>query len=346
MRIIRIVILIVALLFAVYTAVMYFFAEESKSFTVVKEINYPVEKVFPQFNSLQNFVRWNNYFSTAENLFINYYKPYEGQGSALSFTDKKSSRTGELFIRYENRNSTLKYQLFEGKKSNPSLINIKFIPVSAQKTQIKWFVHTPKLPVLKRISNYWTQDKFVENLDKSMINLSNILSNKVEKDNQISSLKFDSIMVEKMEGQLLLGVNVSTSNKKDALYKNIVMNHNKVVNFVTNDLGKSEDEFGFPVLITTPNNFKDKEVSYFYGIPLSKRMAVSDNNFNFRTVNASEVYVIYYKGPYSGRNVPIQKLLQKAKSDLMRNGDIMQTFLETPYTDQNVTMKISLPVFR
>jgi hypothetical protein len=65
-----------------------------------------------------------------------------------------------------------------------------------------------------------------------------MLGNKVEKDNQMASIKYDSLMVENEEEKLLLGINVSTSNKKDALYKNIVMNYNKVYNFVRWILGK------------------------------------------------------------------------------------------------------------
>lgn len=346
MRWIKIVFAVVAVLFAAYSAVMYFFADESKDFTVVKEINYPVEKVFPQFNNFQNFTRWNNYFSSSKTMTIDYYQPYEGQGSAMSFFDKKSERAGEMTIRYESPNSTLKYHLFEGNKNNPSKIDIKFQAVSPEKTKITWFVHTPKQPLLKRAINFWTEDVFAENLDKSMVNLQALLGNKVEKDDQLSRIKYDSLMVENLEGSLLVGINVSTSNKKDALFKNIVMNHNKVYNFVSSDLGKTEDEVGFPVLITSPGNYKDKEVSYFYGIPLSKRVGVKDNNFSFRTMNSSQAYSIYFKGNYSNRIAAIQTLLQKAKKDTMRNGELMQTFIEVPQEGKDVMMKITLPVYR
>lgn len=346
MRWIKIIFAVVAFLFAVYSAVMYFFADESKSFTVVKEIGYPVEKVFPQFNNFQNFTRWNNYFSGTKDLSVDYYQPYEGQGSAMSFYDKKHKRVGEMVIRYQNLNSTLKYHLFEGNNTNPSQIDIKFQPLSPERTRITWFVHTPRQPLLKRAVNFWKEDVFAENLSKSMVNLQNLLSNKVEKDNQMSSIKYDSLMVENQEGMLLLGVNVSASNKKDAIFKNIVMNHNKVYNFVRNDLGKSDDETGLPVLITPAGDFKDKEVSYFYGIPLSKRVAVTDNNFSFRTVNATKSYVIYFKGNYPERIPRIQQLLQKAKKDTMRNGELMQTFMDVPEEGKEVTLKLSLPVYR
>ena len=338
-------ILISLLILAVYAASMYY-VEESKTFTVEKEINYPIEKVFPQFNNLQNFTRWNKYFSSSKDISISYFSPYEGKDAALSFEDKKTGRKGEMYIRYENPYSTLKYQLFEEKKVNPYLINVKFKKVSPTKTKVIWFVHTPKQPWLKRSVNLWTESDFVDNLDKSITNLANTLGNKVDKDEFLTKIKYDSIMVEEENDKLLLGINVSTSNKGDQLIKNIVLNHNKIYNFVTVDLDKQEDEFGLPVLLTDANNYKDNEVSYFYGIPVSKRLGVSDNNFSFRTVKASKYYVIYYQGSYKNRIKSVQQLLQKAKKDTMRFGDLQQTFIEQPTENKPVNIKLSLPVYR
>ncbi|VFA40937.1 SRPBCC family protein [Chryseobacterium indologenes] len=346
MRIFKILTVIIILLGGAYAASMYYFVDESKNFTIEKEVDYPVEKVFAQFNNLQNFTRWNNFFSSSQSIDIDYYTPYEGQGSAISYVDPKNDTDGEMFIRYENPNKTLKYQLFEDENANPTLVDVKFKPISAEKTRITWYVHTPKLSVWRRVENFWTEDRFAENITKSMVNLKNVLGNKVEKDNLMAAIKYDSLMVEKDEDMLILGINVSTSNKKDALYKNIVMNYNKIYSFVSMDLGKKDDEFGYPVLITDADNYKDKEVSYFLGIPLSKKIGVTDNNFNFRTINPTENYVMYYKGGYEGRIKAIQQLIQKAKKDEMRFGDIRQTFIERPMEGESVNVKLSLSVFK
>lgn len=346
MRWLKFSLLGILFILGIYAVSMYYFVDESKYFKIEKTVNYPVEKVFPQFNNLQNFTRWNNYFVESKKITTDFYAPYEGKGASMSFQEAGGDKSGEMFIRYENPNSTLKYQLFEKSQGNPYLINIKFKKLSPTSTKIIWTVNTPKVPLMKRSVNLWTESDFVENLDKSMVNLSNLLSNKVDKDNQVASIKYDSLMVEKREGELILGVNVSTSNKKDALFKNIVLNHNKVYNFITTDLQKRDDEFGLPVMITDANNFKDKEVSYFYGIPLSKRVGVSDNNFSFRIINPSQYYVMYYRGNYNGRIRAIQQLLGKAKKDSMRNGALEQTFIDPPSEGQDVMLKLSLPVFR
>ncbi|KMQ59029.1 polyketide cyclase [Chryseobacterium sp. BLS98] len=346
MRFFKIIAVIVVLLVGAYAASMYFFVDENKDFKIEKEIDYPLDKVFSQFNNLQHFTRWNNFFTSSPSVDIDYYTPYEGQGSAISYVDPKNDTDGEMFIRYENPAKSLRYQLFEDRNENPTVVDVQFKAVSPDKTKITWYVHTPKLSVLRRVENFWTEDRFAENINKSMVNLKNVLGNKVEKDNQMASIKYDSLMVENEESKLLLGINVSASNKKEALYKNIVMNYSKVYNYVTMDLGKKDDEFGFPVLITDADNYKDKEVSYFMGIPLSKKIGVPDNNFSFRTVNPSQNYVIYYKGNYEGRIRAVQQLIQKAKKDEMRFGDIRQTFIERPVEGQEVNIKLSLSVYK
>lgn len=332
-------------LFALYAGAMYFFVPENKTFKVENEVPFPIEKVYPQFNNLQNFARWNDYFSANRKIFINYFAPYEGMGSSLAFSGEKSSQSGELYILYANPNRTVKYQFFRGNTENPSLINVAFKPISPQKTHLTWYISTPKQPLLKRILNLSQSENFAGDIEKSITNLGNILGNKVDKEQELASIKYDSIMVKNCAGSLLLGVNVSTSNKAESWYKNIMMNHNKVYSFVTGDLQKREDELGAPVLVTGTSTFKDKEVSYFYGFPVSKRIPVPDNNFIFRTINPSECYIIYYKGSFKGRQNALQKLVNKATKDLMRYDDVQMEFLEPPI-NEDVTLKILLPVYR
>lgn len=344
MRFLKFITIIVLCLFGVYSISMNF-VDDSKSFVHHSEINYPVDKVFPQFNNLQNFTTWNDFFNGKDNISYSFFTPYEGLGSSMKFSDKKNNDFGDMFIRYSNVNRTLRYQLFEGESENPYLIDVKFIP-AGNKTKLIWNIHTPKRNYLERSLNLVAEDFFVENIDKSMKNLYSLLGNKVDKDQQLASVKYDSIMVENREGGILLGVNVSTRNTKEIIFKNVLMNHNKVLNFVKSDLAKKEDEIGLPVLLTNPANLKDKEISYFYGIPLSKRVSVSDNNFNFQTVNASKVYVIYFQGNYNNRLKNIQELIQKAKRDTMRSGQLMEEFLEEPTDVEAVKLKFSLPVYR
>lgn len=345
MRTAKIIVFIGLFLLSIYSIAM-LFLDESKNFTVEKEINYPIEKVFPQFNKFQNFTQWNRFFADNKDLNFTYFSPYEGQGSAMHYQNSKNkSDFGDVFIRYENPNSTIKYHLYQQNSKMPYQIDVKFVP-KGNKTQLIWYVKTPKQSFLKRSLNLISEDYIADNIDDSMKSLSNFLGGKVDKEAQMASIKFDSIMVEKAEGQLLLGINVSTSNKKGAIFKNILINHNKLLNFVTKDLDKKEDEFGQPVLITEAGSFKNKEVSYFYGFPLSKRVGITDNNFTFRTVPESQNYAIYFKGKYEARIRAINALITKAKKDTMRNGNLEELFVEHPEEGKDVVLKLSLPVYR
>ena len=320
--------------------------EEGETYSVQKTIDFPVDKVYPQFNNLQNYARWNSRFTENPDMSVVFFAPYEGLNSAMKFSDPKSEEIGEMFVRYAKPNSTVKYQIFENGSINPFVVDVKFKALSGEKTQLIWYVKTPKQAYFQKALNRLQQEDWTANIDKSIANLVNLLSNKVDKERQLDSIKFDSLVIEDQEGKLLLGINVTTSNKRGALYPNMVLNHNKVLNYATMDLKKRDDEIGYPVLITNPQSYKDKEVSYFYGIPLAKRIPAGDNNFNFKTLNATKVYSIYFKGDYEKRAPAIQQLLSKAKKDSMRNGDLQQIFLKPPTNDKEVVVKFALPVYR
>lgn len=339
-----------AFIFAVLLLIGYglslLFKKGSTEFTIEKNVNYPIEKVFPMFQDLKQFARWNVLVKGSESAQIHFFRPYEGQGASLHYFDPKESHTMEMFIRYENPNSTLRYQLFEGTESLPYLIDLKFIKKDENSTHIRWSIKTPSRSVFKSSLSRWDQEEFRKVVDESMISLAAVLSNRVDRDQLLSNITYDSLMVEEQEGALLLGVNVSTSNHGDALFKNIVLNHNKVFNYITTDLGKDEQEFGFPILISQAQNPKSSEVSYFYGFPVSKRAALSDNSFSFKTLNPAKTYVLYYKGPYERRQNAIEKLVAKAKKDSLRYGELSQRFFQAPKENTDVNLKLSLPVFR
>lgn len=65
------------------------FLDESKNFVIEKEINYPIDRVFPQFNNFQHFTEWHHYFSQDKNYNYRYFLPYEGQGSSMYFENAK-----------------------------------------------------------------------------------------------------------------------------------------------------------------------------------------------------------------------------------------------------------------
>ena len=328
-------------------AAFYIFAlnmDETKSFSSKKDLNYSVEKLFPQFNNLQNFTKWNTFFKGHKNYHYSYFLPYEGKNSGLTYYNENNKHEGDLFIKYSQVNKAIRYYLFSTSNGNPFILEITFKKISPEKTAITYLLKTPNIPVLERPFHVISEGDFKENLSSSLANLSNLLGNKVDKDNQIARLKFDSVMVEKQENQILLGVNISTSNKKDDLLKSIVLNHNKVRNFLLTDLKKEEDEFGTPVLITDPNDLKSKIISYYYGFPLSKKINVVDNNFIYRYLSPKKYLIIYYKGSYQGRLKSFQKLVLEAKNQEFKTGQLYETFLEKPKENGEVILKIALEI--
>ncbi|MRM83182.1 SRPBCC family protein [Riemerella anatipestifer] len=342
MRWLKFILVLGILLSGVY-AVSMLFVDESKSFKVEREIDYPIDKVYPQFSNFQNLTRWYQYFTQNPKLKFEYFLPYEGQGSSMNFVDAKKG-VGMVFIRYENFEKTLRYEFFDADTNAPLKVDIKFLP-KGKKTRLIWVVTTPKKTLLNRYVNLFSVENFEGMVDESLRNLKAVLSNKVDKIEILTNIKYDSLMIENQEAAVLVGINANTQNKNKTIYfKDLVKNHHKVVNFVMNDLGKKEDEFGFPMLITQAKSYKDKEVSYFYGIPLSKKSEITDNNFTYHMQDASRLYVMYYKGDYANRVSVINKLLKKAEEDSLRTGKLQEVFIETPVENKPVLLKIALPV--
>ena len=316
--------------------------DENKNFIIKKEISYNVSKIFPQFVNFQNFTRWNHQFSSGQKYSFSYFSPYEGKGSSIKYINTHNPTDfGEIFIRNSKPNKTIKYEIYENGISTPYKIEIKFIP-KGKKTQLVWLIEMPKISLLKRFIKSISQEEIETKIEQNMKNLNRILSKKVEREIMFGQIKYDSIMIEEQEEKLLIGIN--TNNQKGNLFKNININHNKLISLVTKDLAKIEDEFGLPILITEASNLKDKEISYFYGIPLSQQEKISDNNFIFKKVKSSKVYSIYYKGKYEQRISAINQLLNQIKKDSLKRGMLEEDFLEAPSENKDVILKISFPV--
>ena len=45
---------------------------------IIEKNKISIDKVFPQFNNLQNFAQWNDFFVTKKGYKLSYYTPYEG----------------------------------------------------------------------------------------------------------------------------------------------------------------------------------------------------------------------------------------------------------------------------
>ncbi|WP_407481225.1 polyketide cyclase [Elizabethkingia meningoseptica] len=346
MKWVKLIITFLAVIFGIY-AISMIFVEETKSFSVKKELNFPLEKVFPQFNNLYNFSQWNEFIQDNNNLGFSYYTPYDGVGSSMHFVNKKdSAENGDVFIRYVIPNRGIKYQMFRNNETNPYLIDVSFRRTGTEKTEVTWYVRTPARPFLKRSLNLIYEENFVSGIDKSVQSLTSHLGNKVDREAKLSSIKYDTIITENHEGGILLGLNVSASNrKKGDFYNSVVMNYNKLYSFMTKDLGKKNDEFGEPQLVMRTNNVNDKEISYFYGAMVSKKFGVTDNNFSFKTIGASKTLVAYYKGDYDGRKRVIANLIAEAKKMEMSAGELTETFVEPPIENQDVILKIALQIY-
>lgn len=83
-----------------------------------------------------------------------------------------------------------------------------------QKKRKLRYVRTPARPFLKRSLNLIYEENFVSGIDKSIVALANHLGNKVDREAKLNTIKYDTIVEENHEEAILLGLNVSASNRK------------------------------------------------------------------------------------------------------------------------------------
>lgn len=329
-----------------YFALLHSVEEQERHFVIEQEVAYPVEKVFPQFENFQNFTRWSGQFSGEERYSFRYFEPYEGVGSAMSYQNiKDKDDAGDLFIRSVKSNKSIKYEIYKKGDTKAYKVEVKFQP-KGEKTKITWNIEAPVVASILQMIEVISEEDLKKEISQGTKNLVGLLSGKIDQEILLGQIKYDSIIIEDREAKLLLGMNTSTNNKKGMLYKNITLNHHKVLNFVSKDLAKRDDEFGLPILITEVGGLKAKDVSYFYGVPVSKQESISDNNFIFRTLEKSKVYSIYYKGNYDQRVRSIDKLLREIKKDSLQSGLLEETFVQPPMEGQEVVLKLSLEAKR
>lgn len=333
----------IVVLLVIFAFSKYYVIEQSEKVKVEKELSFPLAKIFSQYNNLQNFVRWNEDVLDTKELFIHYYQPYQGAGSAMSYRNKKGSIRGELSIVKEKEEKSITYQFFSGNKA-PLYINVFFTKISEDATKVTYVIEKPAKTIWEKAMSYWKEEPTFFMMDKEVNRLESVLSNKIDKEKWLTNITYDSIMVENQPEQLLLGKYFSVMNRPNMVTQKINKNIAQLQQYVQVSLEKKSDEYGFPTLIKSPHQTKNKQLSYYVGIPLSQSMKLEEKQYGFRNIASSKTLSIYYKGNYHQANNTVKRLIKRAKKDSMRYGEVQQIFLKTPKNSDDVMMKIILPI--
>lgn len=348
MKWIKFILLIGIVFLSVYAVSTLFVDSSNNTYKVENEIDFPIDQVYSQFENLQNIPQWESFFVENKDVVYTYFAPYEGEGASMSF-QRKDAESGDIIIKKEKKLKEILYHLQTSEDSYPYIYKVKFQYLAPDKTKIVWEVTTPQRSLLEQTLNidFSRDEDIVKNINQSMKNLNNLLGNKIHKEVELATIKYDSIMVQDQTEKLLLGITDSETNlgKNEKLLNDIVRNHNKILVYLTNDLEKKTDEFGDPVLITRPSSLKDNINSYFYGFSVAKKQNIS-SNYSFKKTASGKKYVMYYKGSYVGRNKSVDALIQRIRQDSLRSGYLEETFLEKPEAGKDVNLKLSIPVFK
>ncbi|PIE50998.1 MAG: hypothetical protein CSA38_00575 [Flavobacteriales bacterium] len=335
--------LIILLLIVIgFAFAKFYIIEDAQKVQVDKNYAFPLEEIFSQYNDLQKFVRWNEDELSEKDLFINYYQPYQGVGSSMSYRNKKGDIKGELSI-IEQKENYIQYQYFKGNQE-PLYVKVLFSAETENSTKVTYLVEKPAKTILNKIEDYWKEEPTFFILDKQVDGLEQLLSNRIEKEKIFTNITYDSIMLDDRKEEILLGKHFSVMNSGNMFQKSVQDNIDQLQQYIRVSLNKKEDEYGFPKMIMNPNQMKNKQISYYLGIPLSSSVKLNDKLYGFRTLERSKAFSVYVKGNVPNIYNSVKPLTNKAKKDSLLYNKAEYIFLSAPKTEEEVKLKIILPV--
>lgn len=321
-------------------AYFHFRKEEPQIITLQKNIDLPIDKVFPHFDHLQKLNNWSVFFSEKDFPSMVYYSPYEGLNASSTLFSKDKKRQIELSIKKRKAHQHIQYQIIESNNKKPILLDVHFKPVG-NGTQLNYKMTIPPTNAIFQDELFDNESDFQQKVNQSMAQLKNFVENKIQKENQLGKIQFDSIEVEKLEATNYIGISSSSKNNKNDWTKNLEKNSTKLENFITLDMGIKADDMGYTTLFYAPKSTM-KEQQYFLGISVNQLQPIKDASFSVQHKPASHALIAYYKGDWEGRVKVQQNLLQKADKENKTMHYFALVFLKKPQKDQPILVKMIL----
>ena len=341
MKVFRWIIIILIIIFGSYYVGSKVFIEDYKTYRFESSIDEPVAKIFPQYNELQTYAKWQPYLA-AKDIRKIYYSPYAGAGAQLEYAAADGSQSGLLTITRTVPAKSIRLELLENSQSQPIVVDIAF-RAQGSGCKILYKVNRPPVNKITAFLQPKGSMKMLEDMRQETVALKNYLNKRSSRDAFLTNIRFDTIMLEKVPGVLLLGINTSSKNNPADFTEQLSRTHNKIFAFLTMDLGKEEDELGFPVLVSSDLRSKQKEKSFFYGVPVRAKMDISDNTITYLNIPASAAYSVYYQGDLNGIVAKVEELTNKIRKESKLPAPPQIYYLENPSQGSRWLVKIILP---
>lgn len=335
----------ILLLIALAALLIPLFLPKKIQATAEKEFNLPASVLFEQFNNLNNFSKWDPWTSSDPNTKQSFFSPYRGLNAGYRWENSNSS--GEIIIESSIPHKMLQYTLDGMGLTGNSKMLIEFIPVGNSKTKVIWMLSSEDLSYFSRYYNYFTSQKFNEDLSSGLIALEESLNVPNQNTAQQKSLSPGEIKTEVFEGEKLIAITNETSLDEQeietATRESFGLLHSYLVDF----LKVAPEELGKPVSYFEFVDLAAKKAKFYCGYPIKGSVATQDG-MELKSIPALETIVSVHKGSYNTLHNTINLMKEYAKANTLSTGiSYWEEFQNDPEKIKNpseLRTKIYIPI--
>lgn len=251
-----------------------------------KEFNNPISEVFAEFNDLENYASWGLLINEdSVNTRINYFAPYKGTGSSLTWNNAKdhSIGKGEYKILKSKVNNTIKSQIIFVENGVVCIEDIDFQSIGGV-TDVTIHLTTENFTYFTRIFAYLYSHKLEESLNKSLDKLSILLqngrSNKQLHEGDAEYIDFKGIQ--------LLAIKNETSTNAEDVYKAMYKSLHEISNYLTDSLKYSYKDIDNPIVYYSTFDTLAKSTIFYTGYPVESNINPPNSAMSLITLPAGK----------------------------------------------------------
>ncbi|MGM5631058.1 hypothetical protein O2K51_09160 [Apibacter raozihei] len=289
------ILLLIILLFAIAGCIIPSFLPKNINFQVSREYNNPISEVFLEFNDLENYGVWGTMVSEDSiNTRINYFAPYKGEGSSLTWSNKKDTNIGkgEYKILKSKINKYIQSQIIFVETAVICIEDIYFKPVDGS-TQVTVNLKTEDFSYFNRIFAYLYAERLQDNLEESLARL----EKKLSKGNLNKILASGDTEYTDLQGIQMIAIKNETSTDAEDIYKSMHKSLGEITEYLTDSLRYIPNDIKNPIAYYIKYDTIEKSAVFYSGYPV--KLDILPPNTDIKLISIPGGKAIYT--PISGK---------------------------------------------
>ncbi|MDR1876744.1 MAG: hypothetical protein LBQ84_03890 [Flavobacteriaceae bacterium] len=281
--------LILIFLLIISGCVILIFLPKNIEIHISRDFDNPISEVFLEFNDMENYGTWGILIGEDSiNTRINYFSPYKGEGSSLTWKNKKDDNIGEgeYKILKSKINQYIQSQIIFVEARIVCMEDIYFKSEGGG-TRVSIRLKTEDFSYFNRIFAYLYARKLEENLENSLQKLTDILS----KDNSNKELAVGDIEYTDFQGVQLLAIKNETSMNTAEIYKSMYRSLHDITKYLTDSLRYIPTDIKNPVAYYTTFDTINKTVVFYSGYPV--KLDVLPSNTDIKLISIPQGKAIF-----------------------------------------------------